>query len=116
MMAKYGGKIKGDPISYGNDVYMSTGNDTTILNVGVGRPDRDNDEVLDEYDMELYQGNLTNVNYLQLNFGYILNPTTNFKIDLGITKRNFTNDLAELNTMYYSLSLKTDLFNHYYDF
>ena len=116
MMVKYGGKIKGDPISYGNDVYMSTGNDTTILNVGVGRPDRDNDEVLDEYGMELYQGNLTNVNYLQLNFGYILNPTTNFKIDLGITKRNFTNDLSELNTMYYSLSLKTDLFNHYYDF
>jgi hypothetical protein len=66
--------------------------------------------------MELYQGNLTNVNYLQLNFGYIINPKTNFKIDFEITKRNFTNNLAELNTTYYSLSLKTDLFNYYYDF
>jgi len=119
MIAKYGGKIKGDPTSYGSDVYMSTGdfaNETGALNVGIGRPDRDNNEVLDEYGMELYQGNLTNVNYLQLNFGYIINPKTNFKIDFGITKRNFTNNLSELNTIYYSLSIKTDLFNHYYDF
>ncbi len=119
MIAKYGGKIIGDQTSYGNDVYMSTGDfaeESGVQHVGIGRPDRDNDGVLDEFGMEMYQGNLTDVKYFQLNFGYIINPATNFKIDIGIRKRDLTNELAEVNTLLYTISLKTDLFNHYYDF
>ncbi|MBC8266988.1 MAG: hypothetical protein H8E84_08500 [Flavobacteriales bacterium] len=119
MIAKYGGKILNDKTSYGNDLYMSTGNfaeESGVQHVGIGRPDRNNDGVLDEFGMKMYQGNLTNINYFQLNVGYIINPSTNFKIDLGITKRNFLNEIDETNTMFYTISLKTDLFNHYYDF
>ena len=70
MFAKYGGKHLNDPTSYGNDVYMSTGNfseETGAINVGDGRPDRDDDGVPDEYGMEMYQGNLSNVSYQSIN-------------------------------------------------
>ena len=98
MLAKYGGKIKGDPTSYGNDIYMSYSD----------RPSN--------YGIEMYQGNLTTIDYLQLNIGYIINPLTNLKVDFCLVKRNFVNEIDEINTIFYSIGLKTDLFNRYYDF
>jgi len=53
---------------------------------------------------------------MQFNIAYIINPTTNFKIDFGITKRDLVSESDEVNTIFYSIGLKTDLFNHYYDF
>jgi len=100
MIAKYGDKIKGDPTSYGKDIYMSTGEFEEPSDFGI----------------EMYQGNLTEINYLQLNIGYLINPSTNFKIDFSIVKRDLVSESDEVNTMFYSVGLKTDLFNHYYDF
>ena len=64
----------------------------------------------------MYQGDITDINYMQFNIAYIINPITNFKIDFGITKRNLVSELNEVNTTFYSIGIKTDLFNHYYDF
>ena len=109
MMAKYGDKIKGDPTSFGNDVYMSTGEfEEPSGFIHAGRPS--------DFGIAIYQGNLTDINYLQLNIGYLINPATNFKIDFSIVKRDLVSEEQEVNTMFYSIGLKTDLFNHYYDF
>ncbi len=109
MLAKYGDQIKGDPTSYGNDLYMSTGEfEEPSGFVHAGRPS--------DFGIFMYQGKLTNINIMQLNFGYILNPNTNFKIDFGLMKRDLVSENDEENTLYYSIGLKTDLFNHYYDF
>jgi hypothetical protein len=109
MMAKYGDKIKGDLTSFGNDVYMSTGEfEEPSGFIHAGRPS--------DFGIAMYQGNLTDINYLQLNIGYLINPSTNFKIDFSIVKRDLVSEEQEVNTMFYSIGLKTDLFNHYYDF
>ena len=109
MLAKYGDKIKGAPTSYGNDVYMSTGEfEEPSGFIHAGRPS--------DFGIVMYQGDLTDINYMQFNIAYIINPTTNFKIDFGITKRDLVSESDEVNTIFYSIGLKTDLFNHYYDF
>jgi hypothetical protein len=109
MIAKYGDKIKGDPTSYGKDIYMSTGEfEEPSGFIHAGRPS--------DFGIAMYQGNLTKINYLQLNIGYLINPSTNFKIDFSIVKRDLVSESDEVNTMFYSIGLKTDLFNHYYDF
>ena len=109
MMAKYGDKIKGDPTSYGKDIYMSTGEfEEPSGFIHAGRPS--------DFGIAMYQGNLTKINYLQLNIGYLINPSTNFKIDFSIVKRDLVSESDEVNTIFYSIGLKTDLFNHYYDF
>ena len=109
MIAKYGDKIKGDLTSYGNDVYMSTGEFEEHSGfIHAGRPS--------DFGIVMYQGNLTDINYMQFNIAYIINPTTNFKIDFTIMKRNLVSESKEVNTIFYSIGLKTDLFNHYYDF
>lgn len=98
MHAKYGDKIKGDPISYGNDIYFSTS-------------DRPSDS-----DIEMYQGSPNELNYLQFNLGYIINPKTNLKFDIGFVNRELIKESSIQNTNYYYFGLSTDLFNHYYDF
>jgi hypothetical protein len=109
MLAKYGDKIKGDPTSYGNDVYMSTGEFQEPSGfIHTGRPS--------DFGIVMYQGEITDINYMQFNIAYIINPITNFKIDFGITKRNLVSESNEVNTTFYSIGIKTDLFNHYYDF
>lgn len=109
IFAKYGGKIKNDPTSYGNDVYFSTGNyadEEGLVGIGSGRPS--------DFGIEMYQGNLTKIDYKTLNISYILNPHTNFKINLGFTLRNFHNDDDD-DDQFINFGIMSDLFNHYYD-
>ena len=64
----------------------------------------------------MFNGNKTNIDYMQLNLSYILNPSTNLKIDLSLSSRNLSSEIYDYNTLFYSIGLKSDLFNHYYDF
>tara|TARA_B110000003_G_scaffold276555_1_gene323840 strand:- start:5165 stop:6805 length:1641 start_codon:yes stop_codon:yes gene_type:complete len=109
--AKYGAKIKGDATSYGNDLFMSTGNfasESGFQNVGIGRPS--------DFGIEMYQGNLTTVNLKNFNIAYVVNPRTNLKINLGVTLRDFENEESEMQTQFINFGIVSDLFNHYYDF
>jgi len=111
IFAKYGAKIKGDVTSYGNDLYMSTGNfadESGFQHVGVGRPS--------DFGIEMYQGNLTTVNLKNFNIAYVVNPRTNLNINLGVTLRNFESEEAEMQTEFINFGIISDLFNHYYDF
>jgi len=111
MLAKLGGDIQGDSISYGSNLYFSTGNyaqDVDLVGISTGRPS--------DFGIEMYQGNLTRIDYKSLNISYIINPFTNLKINLGITLRNSHNDDQDVKTQIINFGLVSDLFNHYYDF
>ncbi|MDP7566859.1 MAG: gliding motility protein RemB, partial [Flavobacteriales bacterium] len=110
MLAKYGGKVLNDPTSYGNDVYFSTGNyaeEEGLVGMGSGRPS--------DFGIEMYQGNLTTINYQSLNVSYIINPHTNLKFKLGVTLRDAKNDDGQMQTKFFNFGIMSDLFNHYYD-
>ena len=111
IFSKYGGKIKDDPTSYGNDLFMSTGNyasEEGLVGMGSGRPS--------DIGIDMYQGNLTEISYSSLNVSYVVNPKTNLKINIGITIRDEVNEEAEMQTNFINFGLVTDLSNHYYDF
>ena len=110
MSAKYGGQIDGDPISYGSDLFLSTGNfaqEANLINIGTGRPS--------DIGIEMYQGNLSKIKSGSLNIGYVINPLTNLKINLGFTFRNFENENENLETRFLNFGIISDLFNKYYD-
>ena len=110
MFAKYGGDFKGDTVSYGSNVYFSTGNyaqEAGLVGMGSGRPS--------DFGIEMYQGNLTTIDYKSLNVSYIINPYTNLKINVGLTFRNSHNDDEDEKTQFINFGIMSDLFNHYYD-
>ena len=109
IFAKYGADIEGDSISYGGDIYLSTGtygDDEGLVGLGAGRPS--------DFGIDMYQGNLTKVDYKSLNISYILNPKTNLKINLGFTLRNSHSD-KNIQTQFINFGVMSDLFNYYYD-
>ena len=110
MLAKYGADFRGDSISYGSDLFLSTGNyalEEGLVAIGSGRPSNSG--------IEIYQGNLTTIEYVALNIAYIINPYTNLKINLGVTLRNLHNEEGNLDTHFINFGIMSDLFNHYYD-
>ena len=110
MLAKYGGGFQENDISYGNNVYFSTGNyaqEEGLVGMGSGRPS--------DFGIEMYQGNLTTIDYKSLNVSYIINPYTNLKINLEVTLRNSHNDDKDVKTQFINFGIMSDLFNHYYD-
>ena len=100
MKAKYGGKIKNDLTSYGNDIFMSN-----------EERDHENDN-----ETQMYQGNLTNLDYRKATISYVINPKTNFKIETGIISRLFTDEYGSSTSNFVFFALKSDLFNRYYDY
>jgi len=111
IFSKYGGKIKEDPTSYGNDLFMATGNyasEEGLFGMGIGRPS--------DIGINMYQGNLTKINYSSFNVSYVVNQKTNLQINIGLTIRDEVNDEAEMQTNFINFGLVTDLFNYYYDF
>ncbi len=81
----------------------------------------DNDERVGDTGIELLQGNKTNVFLADINAGYIINPKTNLKIFANLTYRSFNpeaNTLVDFkeNTTWFSLGVRTDIFNWYLDF
>ena len=98
MKAIYGGEIKNDITSYGNDIFISNS-------------DRPSD-----YGIEMYQGNKTDLFYNQLTISYLFNPKTNLKIEGGYVYRMLEDDYGVDHTNFIFFALKSDLFNRYYDF
>ena len=110
MLAKYGADFKGDTISYGSNIYLSTGNyqkDILVGEVSSGRPS--------DFGIKMLQGNLTKINFQSLNFAYIINPYTNFKINVGVTIRDSNSSEGQLKHKFINFGIISDLFNHYYD-
>ena len=71
--------------------------------------------------VEVAQGNTTNVLHAELQGGYVVNPTTNLKLFAYLSYRNFnpqavTDTTFKSDTVWFSVGLRTDLFNWYFDF
>jgi len=89
--------------NYGGDIYLS--NDDRIANTGI----------------ELLQGNKTSIFIADLQAGYVINPATNLQFFGGLTLRNFdptteTTNFSKQNTTWFTIGLRTDVFNWYFDF
>ena len=110
MFAKKGLDFQGDTVSYGGDIYFSTGNyaeEEGLIGMGSGRPA--------DFGIAMYQGNFTEIEYKNLNISYIINPYTNFKINIGLTLRKANNSDGDIETRFFNFGIMSDLFNHYYD-
>jgi len=93
-----GGVIDNDATNYGSDIFVSY------------------DENRNDYDNEIAQGNTMRLSYLDARVGYVINPVTNLKFEVGVANR-IAEDMSNRNeNAYYFISLKTDLSNVYYDF
>jgi hypothetical protein len=93
----------GSNISYGGDIYLSDSN----------RPSN--------YGNEIGQGNTTNIFITDLQAGYVVNPTTNLQLFAGFTYRSFdqiqqTNVDPMKNTTWFTIGVRSEVFNWYFDF
>ena len=92
-----------DDFSYGGDIYRNYNERPFESGVTVG------------------QGNTTNIFHFEIQSGYVLNPTTNLKLFAYVSYRDFNPDADTAasfknSTLWFSLGLRTDLFNWYFDF
>lgn len=92
-----------DSFSYGGDIY------------------RDYNDRVSDTGITIGQGNKTNSFMWEHQMGYLLNPETNLKVFANIIYRDFnpetiTSTTADSNTLWFSLGIRTDLFNWYNDF
>jgi hypothetical protein len=98
VVAKHGGQIDGDSRNYGSDILVSY------------------EENREDYGNEVAQGNTTNLQFVDFRLGYLINPITNLKLEVGVSNRT-TEDLSvSTENQYIFFGLKTDLRNIYYDF
>lgn len=92
-----------DSFSYGGDIY------------------RDYNDRIADTGITIGQGNKTNSFMAEIQAGYLLNPATNLKVFTNIIYRDFNPDAItattmDSNTLWFSLGVRTDLFNWYNDF
>lgn len=90
------------------------------LNYG-GNIFADEDNRIGDKAIKIGQGNKTNSFMTEIQAGYLLNPTTNLKIFTNIIYRDFnpeaiTASTMDSNTLWFSIGVRTDLFNWYNDF
>jgi len=81
----------------------------------------DEDNRIGDTGIRIGQGNKTNSFMTELQAGYLLNPTTNLKLFTNIIFRDFnpeavTASTVDSNTLWFSIGVRTDLFNWYNDF
>lgn len=74
-----------------------------------------------DFGNETLQGVKTTTFLTDFKVGYILNPQTNLRLELGVLLRNFepettTNDLNASKTNYFYFGMTTRINNRYYDF
>lgn len=97
--------------------------DTSTNNLNYGAniyKDYDLDRAL-EKGVAVGQGNKANIMIADIQAGYLLNPSTNMKIFGNLVYRSFspkTNTISTFkeNTTWFSIGIRSDVFNWYYDF
>jgi len=96
--------IPGDSLNYGSDIYRNYNEDRAFdKNVKIG------------------QGNKTTVFIADIQAGYLVNPQTNMKLFVSYIHRNFdptkeTLETFKQTTDWFSVGLRCDIFNWYFDY
>jgi hypothetical protein len=80
-----------------------------------------NDNRVNDFGVNLFQGIKTQTLFGDIKIGYLVNPITNLRLELGMTVRRITPELSVGNlkpetTKFFYFGLKTDLYNQYHDF
>lgn len=93
-----------DNFNYGGNIFLSY-NDDRPRDTGV----------------TIAQGNKTNIMIGELQVGYLVNPSSNLKVFGNVLVRNFdptaeTPTTIQNNTTWFSVGLRSDLFNWYFDY
>jgi hypothetical protein len=70
---------------------------------------------------EIGQGNTVDFKHIEFDAGYVINPASQLKLFTRVIFRSFDPEVSQspnqkLNTTWWSLGLRTDLFNWYRDF
>ncbi len=99
---KKGFDFQGDTTNYGGNIFQSYSEGLVNGNT-------------------YYQGNTAKIVIADLQLGYIVNPTTNLHIFVNTSVRRFKSKeivphFSKENTNWFSIGLKTDVFNSYFDF
>lgn len=93
-----------DTLNYGGNIYK----------------DYDENRAFDT-NVKIGQGNKTTIFIADLQAGYLINPTTNLKLFGSFIYRNFnpiveTTAVYKENTTWFSLGIRSDIFNWYFDY
>jgi hypothetical protein len=97
--------------------YAMKGNDSSITNFG-GNIFRSSNTFTgsSSIDSKVTQGSKTTIMYEDIHIGYLVNPSTNFNILVGISNRTEQNFNTAKNTQFVYFGIRTSLANFYYDF
>ena len=101
-------------------IYAVQGKDNDSSNWG-SDISLDNSTREQNFGNELLQGNRTTLFFANLKVGYILNSSTNWRIELGYTYRSLTPEvttstLSTNKTHFFQFGMLTAINNHNYDF
>ena len=98
VIANHGGEIEGDSTNYVSDIFIPY------------------NENYNETGNKIAQGNSSKLRLIDFRLGYIINPNTNMKFEVGIVNRSFNDNNSFYENQYIFFAFKTDLQNFYYDF
>ncbi len=87
--------------NYGNNILNSNTNSIYGINSTINK---------------MGQGVSTTLKIIDAHIGYLINPSTNFNIVVGISNRFSINSTDSQSTNFLYFSCRTSLSNHYYDF
>lgn len=93
-----------DKLNYGGDIYKNYNTDRAL-----------------DTNVKVAQGNTTSIFIVDLQAGYLVNPVTNLKLFGSLIHRNFkptaeTVATIKETTTWFSIGLRTDVFNWYFDY
>jgi len=95
--------------------YAKMGRDTGTVNLG-NDIFKAYDTRSSEYGNRMFQGLSSTLNSVEFRLNYLVNPKTNFNIELGASSRTFKNERTNDQSLYIFFGLRTSLENYYLDF
>ncbi|OAD46645.1 hypothetical protein [Polaribacter atrinae] len=103
ILGKKGFDLEDQAISYGGDIYQSY------------------EDRLSDTGIEVAQGNTANVFIADVQANYLINPSTNTSLFAGLSYRDFSSDSVLTSypsgsNIWFSVGVRADLFNWYFDF
>lgn len=98
--------------------YAVKGADSLNMNYGGNIFRSDNNFPINQSleNIQTTQGLKTTIMYQDIHVGYLVNPSTNFNIVLGIINRSEKTDRSNKQTQFIYFGIRTSLNNFYYDF
>ena len=100
--------------------YATKGTDGDSANYNYGGNIFKSDHTFPSYQgvnpIEMLEGIKMTILYQDIHIGYLVNPSTNFNILVGMSNRTAKTEKASSNTQFVYFGIRTSLANFYYDF